>query len=120
MKFPYAALAALSISAMLLGASTRALAFEYPTVDRVEFVEFCAMEHSNKPHQEMVYKCSCLIDQFAKQVSYDDYVDLSTAFKAFSIAGEHGNMIRDSSTGIALNKRYKSIMAAAKTSCFVQ
>jgi hypothetical protein len=120
MKMSHTVLAVLSISALLLGASTRVLAFEYPTVDRVEFVEFCAMEHSTKPHQEMVYKCSCLIDQFAKQVSYDDYVDLSTAFKAFSMAGEHGNMIRDSSTGIELNKRYKSIMAAAKTSCFIQ
>lgn len=119
MKITHVALTALTVSALLMGASTSALAFEYPTVERVEFVEACTQEHSTKPHQEMVYKCSCVLDQFAKQVSYDEFVDLSTAFKAYTMAGERGNMVRDSTTGRDLNKRYKALMAAAKEGCFI-
>ena len=98
----------------------RSAPFEYPTVDRVEFVESCINEHSDRPHQEMLYKCSCLIDQFAKKYSYDEYVDMTTAAKAFTIAGERGGFVRESNMGKRLNKQYKEVSAAANEACFIQ
>jgi hypothetical protein len=104
----------------LSGVPLLAAAYEYPTVERVEFVEACITDSPNHPHQEMLYKCSCLIDQFAKQVDYDEFVTMSTAAKGYSIAGERGNALRDSTVGKEENKRYKKMMAEAKKSCFFQ
>jgi hypothetical protein len=96
------------------------LAFEYPTVERVEFVEACAMEYPDKPHHEMVYKCSCVLDKIATKLSYDDFVEMSTAAKAFSVAGERGNAVRDSSVGKDYNKRFKEMLKSARESCFIR
>lgn len=97
-----------------------AFAFEYPTVERVEFVEACAMEFPDKPHHEMVYKCSCVLDKLAAKLSYDEYVEMSTAAKAFSLAGERGNAVRDSNVGKDYNKRYKELMKNSRESCFIR
>jgi hypothetical protein len=100
--------------------SMPAQAFDYPTVERVEFVEACAQEYPDKAHHEMVYKCSCVIDKMAAQVSYDDFVEITTAAKAFSVAGERGNAVRDSSVGKDFNKRYKEMLKSARESCFIR
>jgi hypothetical protein len=104
----------------LLTLAVPVLAFEYPTVERVEFVEACAMEYPDKPHHEMVYKCSCVLDKLATKLSYDDFVEMSTAAKAFSVAGERGNAVRDSSVGKDYNKRFKEMLKSARESCFIR
>lgn len=108
----------IGVIALLLTAS--AFAYEYPTVERVEFVEACAQDYPDKPHHEMVYKCSCVIDKMAAQVPYDDFVEITTAAKAFSMAGERGNAVRDSSVGKDYNKRYKAMLNSARESCFIR
>lgn len=108
------------VGLIVLTGAAAAFAFDYPTVDRVEYVGDCIQRHPDVDRQEMVYKCSCAIDHIRKQLSYDAYVESSTAAKAFSVAGERGNLIRDSEGAMKLVKRYRKVEADAQEACFIK
>lgn len=97
-----------------------AAANDFPTLDRVLFVEACVRDHPDRQHQEMVYKCSCAVDALASEISYDDYVELSTASDAGQIAGERGAAIRESGTGRSMAKDFRAARAKAYNSCLIQ
>ena len=94
-------------------------AYDYPTVDRVEYVHAC-MRDNPGPVQEMTYKCSCVIDAIAKELNYEEYVDASTAANAYSIAGEMGEAIRDTDVLKKLAMHFRELQSKAKKSCFVR
>ena len=93
---------------------------DFPTIDRVMFVENCMRDHPDRPRQEMLYKCSCALDAIASQVAYDDFVELSTALDAGQIAGERGAAVRESTEGRDMAKRFRSIRAKAFSGCLIQ
>lgn len=101
-------------------ASFGVYAHDYPTAERVQFVEECMRDYPDRGHFEMIAKCSCLVDQLAKKYTYDQFVDLTTAAKASSIAGERGNVVRDSDIGKRLNAEYKQASKEGKEACFMQ
>ena len=108
--------AAIALSTM----TGNAAANDFPTIERVMFVEACARDHPDRPHQEMLYKCSCALDAIAAEYTYDQYVDLSTAFDAGQIAGERGAAVRESTTGQDLIKQFRAARVKAFTGCFIQ
>lgn len=106
------------LSAMLALFAGAALAHDYPTVERVNYVLECMRTHPG-PHYEMVSKCSCAMDALAKQVTLADYIEMSTATNANSIGGERGNTIRDTEMLQAHIKRYRELQARVKKGCFI-
>jgi hypothetical protein len=102
----------------LLCMASGARANDFPTVDRVLYVQECVRAHPG-PNYEMVNKCSCALDALAKAVSYDDYVSMSTAANANSIGGERGGAIRDSESLQVQIKRYRELQTQAKGGCFI-
>jgi hypothetical protein len=111
----------LAASAALLSAAALnapAQAHDYPTADRVIFVQECMRQHPGS-HYEMLNKCSCTLDKIAAEVSFDDFETMTTATNANSIGGERGNEIRDSAGMQDQIKRYRALQAAAKKSCFI-
>ena len=92
----------------------------YPTAERVQFVEECMADYPDKGRFEMVQKCSCVVDQLAAHYTYDEFVDMTTAAKAFTISGERGNVVRDTPMGKRLNTQFKQALAASKEACFLQ
>jgi hypothetical protein len=96
-----------------------ALAFDYPTADRVVYVQECMRLHPGGPGYEMLNKCSCTIDRIARDVPYDDFVTMSTATDANSISGERGNYIRDTQVLQDAIKRFKALQSEAKKGCFI-
>ena len=92
---------------------------DYPTVDRVLYVQACMRAHPGGHFYEMVNKCSCVLDALATAVSFDDYVSMSTMVNANSIGGERGGVIRDNEPAQAQIKRYKELQAKAQKSCFL-
>ena len=94
----------------------RAHAFEYPTVDRVEYVHACMRDNPGSS-QEMVYKCSCLIDAIAKQMPYEEFVEASTASYAYTIGGERGETVRAYAPAKTMADRFKAVQASGKKSC---
>ena len=105
-------------AALLAAASTLAHANDFPTTARVEFVLDC-MKNSKASAHEMLYKCSCAIDNIASKVNYDAWVDLSTVANGMSIAGERGGVIRDMKDGRKLANNFKELQQQAKQACFI-
>jgi hypothetical protein len=94
-------------------------ASDYPTIERVQFVEACVREHPDRQRQEMIYKCSCAMDKIIAQLTYDEYVEGSTAFFAGQIAGERGVGLRESTVGQTLTDRYRSVHNQALKDCLI-
>jgi hypothetical protein len=97
-----------------------AAANDFPTLERVLFVETCVRDHADRPRQEMLYKCSCALDAIAEEVDYDEFVEMETANDAGQIAGERGTQVRESNEGRSLTKRYKELRSKAFQGCFIQ
>lgn len=95
-----------------------ASANDFPTVDRVLYVQECLATHPG-PNYEMTNKCSCALDALAESVKYDDYVEMSTATKATTIGGERGGYIRDNALLQDQIKRYKALQVKVEKSCFL-
>ncbi len=108
-----------SLAALPAALPSVALAFDYPTAERVEYVHICMRDNPSQS-QEMVYKCSCVIDAIAKQMSYEEYVESSTAAYAYTIGGERGETVRAYTPAKKMADRFKEVQARAKKSCFIQ
>jgi hypothetical protein len=108
----------LALAGAALLCALSAQANDFPTVDRVIFVQEC-MNGRPGPYFEMVNKCSCALDAIAREISFDDYVEMSTAAKANTIGGERGSYIRDVEPLQAQIKRYRELQAKAKAGCFL-
>jgi hypothetical protein len=111
-------LSILALAPCIAFAATAAQANDFPTVDRVLYVQDCMRAHPG-PQFEMTNKCACALDALARDVKYDDYVAMSTVAKAMSIGGERGGAIRDAPSLAPQVKRYRELQAQAEKSCFI-
>jgi len=108
----------LILSAMGVAPLAPALANDFPTVERVLYVQEC-MRNNPGPGFEMTNKCSCALDAIAGEVSYDDYVTMTTAVKAVTIGGERGGELRDNPTIRPQIKRWRELEGKAYGGCFI-
>ena len=95
-----------------------AAANDFPTVDRVLYVQECMKNHPGA-YYEMVNKCSCALDTLAREVKHEDYVEMNTVVNAMSIGGERGNSLRDNDTVKPQSKRWRELQAKVKGACFI-
>ena len=109
---------ALLVVSLLGLAAGSVRANDFPTVDRVLYVQECMRNHPG-PHFEMVNKCACALDALAGQISFDDYVEMTTAVNASSIGGERGGTIRDSPPLQADIKRWRALQSGVEAGCFI-
>lgn len=108
-----------TLAALLLPLATApALAHDYPTKERVLYVQEC-MRDNPGPQFEMISKCSCALDALAGELQFDEYVELSTIAKAMSIGGERGGELRDNETLKAPLKRYRELQSKVQKGCFI-
>ncbi|MEP6557968.1 MAG: hypothetical protein ABJB17_05780 [Burkholderiales bacterium] len=98
--------------------SEAAQANDFPTLDRVLYVQDCMRAHPG-PVFEMTSKCSCALDTIATELKHEDYVSMTTIAKAMSIGGERGNSIRDVPSLQPQLKRYRVVEATALRACFI-
>lgn len=103
---------------LLLAAAAPAHANDFPTSDRVLYVQEC-MRANPGPNYEMISKCSCAVDKLASEVSYDDYVNMATITNAMTIGGERGSELRDNESIKPAAKRYRELQEQAKKACFI-
>ena len=71
------------------------------------------------PRYEMLSKCSCALYKIASEVSFSDFETMATATNANSIGGERGSEMRDSEAMQNEIKRFRTLQAKAKQSCFI-
>ena len=106
------------IVAVLLATPAAVHAHDYPTAERVVYVEAC-MRDQPGGHYEKLNKCSCVIDTIARDLPYDDYVTMSTAANANSIGGERGSYIRDVEMLQVQIRKFRQLQSQARKSCFL-
>jgi hypothetical protein len=107
-----------TVCALLLCAAAAAAANDFPTAERVIYVQDC-VKNNPGPHFEMINKCSCALDALAREVKYDDYVTMITVVNAMSIGGERGNDLRDNEPLKPQVKRFRELQAQAQKRCFI-
>ena len=98
--------------------ATGASANDFPTTERVLGVQACMQKHQG-PFYEMLHKCACALDEVAAQLSFAEYVELSTIANAMTIAGERGNGMRENESLKAPFARFKQINKQAEKACFI-
>lgn len=104
--------------AAALWISFSAWANDFPTADRVLYVQEC-MKANPGPQFEMINKCSCALDSLAREVKYEDYVTMITVVNAVSIGGERGSELRDNESIKPQIKRYRELQAQVQKACFI-
>lgn len=110
-----------AVFALLLAGSGAAAARDndFPTVDRVLYVQECMRSHPGGGHYEMVNKCACAQEHLAAEIRFEDYVSMSTAANATTIGGERGGYIRDNESLQDQIKRFRALQTRVKKACFV-
>jgi hypothetical protein len=98
-----------------LPAHSAPLPNDYPTSARVEFVQDCMGRHGGK--LEDLYKCSCVIDRLAAELTYDDYVEAATFAHYSTLPGEGGGIFRDPDVAKQKAKLYRTLEADAYKAC---
>ncbi|MCB1908619.1 MAG: hypothetical protein KDH15_14715 [Rhodocyclaceae bacterium] len=110
---------AVAATSLLAGAVLPAWAGEdYPTRERVEYVLGC-MRDREGPQQELLYKCSCVIDKIAEQMSYEEFTKDATTSNALSIGGERGEVMRAYVDGRRLARELRAVEKEARKACFL-
>ena len=99
-----------------LGGTARAN--DFPTVDRVLYVQECMRSHPG-PTFEMVNKCSCALDALAREVIFEEYVDMTTIVNAVSIGGERGGTLRDNESLKPQIARWRALQSKVQKGCFI-
>jgi len=92
---------------------------DYPTREKVEYVLAC-MRDGKGAQQELLYKCSCVIDQIMARMSYEQFTKDSTASNAITIGGERGEVMRAYVDGRRLKKELQVIEKEARKACFLE
>ena len=109
----------LSFCGLMLVASAvplTASANDFPTTARIEYVLECMKKNADK--YEYLYKCSCAVDQIARGVKFDEYVEISTAQRHQSLGGQRGAEFRDPPNVKQMAKKYETIEGKANEACF--
>lgn len=117
-KTPMKNLSRFLAATALLAVAGTAAANDFPTVDRVLYVQECMKTHPG-PNYEMVNKCSCALDAIAREVKHEDFVTMQTIVNAVSIGGERGGELRDNETIKPQIKRYRELQAKVQQGCFI-
>jgi hypothetical protein len=117
-----AALAAATLSAMAgaaAGQDASPSPHDYPTAERVIWVEACMREHPDAGHYEMLNKCSCALDYIARKLTFDEYDTMHTAALAATIGGERGAVFRDTPEMQDKIKAFRKLQSEAQAACMI-
>lgn len=88
---------------------------DFPTVDRFIFVNECMQENGGS--LDAMYKCSCVMDQLAANLSYDQFQDGDVAQHGANTGGERGALFRDPDSVKTNAKTLADAKTAAAKTC---
>jgi hypothetical protein len=118
-SYPFTVVRALSLSlglgSLLAGAT---LANDFPTQARVEFVLGCMNEQGGQSY-DTLYKCVCLVDAIATELTHDEFVEAQVFSQLKSTAGERGGVFRDPDQAQVLIAKLEAALDRGKARCFL-
>jgi hypothetical protein len=95
------------------------LANDFPTQARVEFVLGCMAEQGGQSY-DTLYKCVCLVDAIAAEMSHEDFAQAQVFSQLRSTAGERGGVFRDPDQAGALIANLEAALEHGKAKCFIR
>ncbi|PRY67106.1 hypothetical protein [Halomonas ventosae] len=116
LRWGAAPLATLALFTMALLAAPPALANDYPTETRVDYVLGC-MAANGQDHL-MMQKCSCSIDVIAELMPHEDYEAARTVMSMQDQPGELGMLFRTERSMQEDLNHFRSVQAEADLRCF--
>lgn len=100
--------------------SSAVTANDFPTLDRVRFVQEC-MALKNSAKLETLYACSCTLDKMAEEMNYDQFVEADSYVRLRNMRGERGGLFRDSDDHArTVRKNFHDVKTRAEASCFLK
>ncbi len=102
----------------LMGISPPASANDFPTLERVKFVQEC-MSLNGGPTYVNMYGCSCVLDKIAAEISFDDFVHADAFARLRNMRGERGGYFRSSKDSRSARKVLTTLRDEATEQCFV-
>src|SRR5262245_64185148 len=103
----------LLIAIAQLGLAPSAIANDFPTQARVEYVLRC-MDANGGQSYNTLYACVCSIDRIAESFSYADFAEAETFALLRSTPGEQGGVFRDPDRARDLQKKYQEVVSQAE------
>ena len=91
---------------------------DFPTQTRVEFVLGCMSEQGGQSY-DTLYKCVCLVDAIAAEMTHDEYAQAQVFSQLRSTAGERGGVFRDPDQARALIEKLEGVVERGKARCFL-
>jgi hypothetical protein len=102
-----------------LSVMTSAVANDFPTQARVEFVLSCMDERGGQSYNSF-YPCICAIDKIASKMPYREYTAAETLSFLYGTPGERGGFFRDAAPRSRKRiKAFQALRAEAEAACFV-
>ena len=117
MKQSFVLLVAAALSS--LSVTTAALANDFPTQARVEFVLGCMDQRGGQSYNSL-YPCICVIDRIAARMPYREFTAAETLSFLYGTPGERGGFFRDAAPRSRKRiKAFHAVREEAEAACFV-
>ena len=89
---------------------------DYPTIARADYIFGCmATNGQTRPAME---KCACSIDEIAKILPYEDYVEAETVLSLRQVSGERMSLFKSAVEANNLVADLRRAQAEAEIICF--
>ncbi len=88
---------------------------DFPTIDRVLFVNECIRKH--RGGLDSLYKCSCVMDYFANNLTYAEFDNMDASSHGINTTGERSAIFRDPKGVREGINRLKEVQSIAKRKC---
>ena len=88
---------------------------EFPTIDRVLYVNECVRQHGGG--LDSLYKCSCVMDYFTKNLTYQEFDKMDASSHGIQTTGERSALWRDPKGVRDGIKRLQDVEKKAKKNC---
>jgi hypothetical protein len=95
-----------------------AAANDFPTQARVEFVLGCMNEQGGQSYDNL-YKCVCLVDAIAAEMSHEEFAQAQVFSQLRSTAGERGGVFRDPEQARTLVDKLAAVIERGKAGCLI-
>ncbi len=106
------------LAVMALAYTASATANDFPTVERVKFVQEC-MALKGGPSYVNMYGCSCVIDKIADKMTFEQFAYDDAFVRLRNMRGERGGYFRSSKDSRQARSELLGLREEAEKQCFV-